>query len=81
MSQLTLLEIKNRILSYSASQKGHHNNNCDAKLHTTVEGRLTTAQVDFVDITTSAIENLSASEFASLKSSLPDSDQLSGWPC
>lgn len=81
MPELTLLEIKNRLLSFSPYQKGHYNNNCGAKLHSIVQGRLSVPATDFVEITITAIEGLNATDKATLEASLPDSDKLSGWPC
>ena len=79
--QLSLAQIKANLLSFSPNQKGHHNNNCDAKLLNLTQGRMTTAQVNVVDSTMNAINSLSTADFNTLNASLPGTNKLRHDPC
>ena len=78
---MKLRQIQKNIEGYSSDQLGHHNNNCNSKLHTTVEERISQVEADIVDDTIAAIELLSETDFNTLNGDLPATRKLSHFPC
>lgn len=79
----TLDDLKNDIIAINsnADKKGHFNSNCESKIHTTEAGTMTKQEVSFVNGVIDDVEDLDATDFATLQGMLPDGAKLSGWPC